>query len=90
MKRALILLIVVFFLMGCASTLAMKGADGSTMTLSNYAITEIYTDGKLAQRVMVPDNSWFVGIMDKLSSLWQSVSGMMTGAAKTVIPAVIK
>ncbi len=89
-KRLVILIIAVFFLMGCASTLVMKGADGSTMTLSNYAVTEVYTDGKLVQRVMVPDNSMFAGILDKLSSLWQSVSGMMTGAAKTVIPAVIK
>lgn len=90
MKRLLILLVTVFFLSGCASTLSMKSADGSVLTLSNYAVTEVFSpDGKLVQRVMVPDNSMFAGILDKLSSLWQSISNMATGTVKTVMPAVL-
>jgi hypothetical protein len=76
MKRAFIILICIFVLSGCASTLSMKGADGSIMTLSNYAVTEVYADGKLVQRVMVPDNSWFAGIIEKVTNLWNSVVGM--------------
>lgn len=91
MKRIFVLIIAVFFLMGCASTLSMKGADGSMLTLSNYAVTEVFSpEGKLVQRIMVPDNSMFAGILDKISSLWQSISNMAGGTVKTVIPVVTK
>lgn len=90
MKKLIVLIIAVFFLVGCASTLSMKGADGSILTLSNYAVTETFNpDGKLVQRIMVPDNSMFAGILDKVSSLWQSISNMVTGTVKTAIPAVL-
>ncbi len=93
MKKTFVLIIAVFFLVGvigCASTLSMKGADGSVLTLSNYAVTEVFSsEGKLVQRVMVPDNSLFAGILDKLSSLWQSISNMATGTVKTVVPAIL-
>ncbi len=91
MKRFFVLIITVFFLVGCASTLSMKGADGSLLTLSNYAVTEVFNpEGKLVQRIMVPDNSMFAGILDKVSSLWQSLSGMVSGAVKTAVPVVTK
>ncbi len=90
MKKLVVLIIAVFFLVGCASTLSMKGEDGSMLTLSNYAVTEVFgPDGKLTQRVMVPDNSMFAGILDKVSSLWKSLSGMVSGSVKTVVPAVL-
>lgn len=74
MKKAITILVILFFLSGCASTLSMKSADGSALTLSNYAVTEVYNpDGKLVQRVMVPDNSWFAGIIEKVTGLWTSV-----------------
>lgn len=77
MKRIIVILAVVFFLSGCASTLSMKAADGSTMTLSNYAVTEVYEAGVLKHRVMVPDNSWFAGIIEKVTGLWTSISKLV-------------
>jgi len=88
MKRIMVLLVALFFMFGCAATLSMKGVDGSTMTLSNYAVTEVYSDGVLTQRIMVPDNSWFAGILDKVVSLWNSVAGMIGGTTKTAAPIV--
>lgn len=90
MKRLVAVLVTLFFLVGCASTLSMKGADGSLLTLSNYAVTEVFSpEGKLVQRIMVPDNSLFAGILDKVSSLWQSITGLIGGTVKTVAPAVL-
>ena len=84
MKKILILLVAVFFLMGCASsTVSIITKDGGTMTLKNYVFTETssYVSSESAgqtQRTMVPDKSIIEGSLDKIISALKSLIGTVT------------
>ena len=90
MKKILILLVAVFFLMGCASsTVSIVSKDGGTMTLKNYVFAEIVTydvNGNITQfqKTMVPDKSIIEGSLDKIVAALKSLIGI----AK--VPAVTK
>ncbi len=91
MKKLLILLVVVFFLAGCASTLSIKSADGVSMTLKDYVVTETYgAGGKVTSRTMVPAADIISGMMTKMMDALKSAMGFTGDAAKIVVPAVTK
>lgn len=88
MKKLIAILFIVAFLTGCAaSTLSMKGADGSSMVLENYVVTEVYSpEGKLTKRTMIPAKSMIEGALDKLAAAWKSIS-LLTDPA-SILPAI--
>lgn len=75
MKKVLVILMTVFLLTGCAaSTLSMRNADGSTMDMRNYVVTESYsTDGKLTARTFVPAENILKGSLDKILDVVKSI-----------------
>lgn len=78
-RNAFLILIIGFFLSGCAaSTLSYKGADGSSLVLSNYVVNTSDKDGRPV--TMIPAESIMKGALDKIietiSSL-SSVAGMV-------------
>jgi hypothetical protein len=78
MVKRLLCIILILLLVGCSARLYVKAPDGTEITLENYAITEVYTpEGKLVQRMVIPDNSMFANILDKLAALWPTFSQVM-------------
>ena len=68
MKKLLAIVAVLFFMFGCAAQYTNTTAEGVTMTMKNYVVTEVVygKDGKIASSLTIlPGNSIFEGTLDK-------------------------
>lgn len=71
MKRALVILVTLFFLVGCAATLTRVGKDGTSLSMSNYAYTEFVYDAKgklLGKNIMIPSSNIVESVLKSLVS----------------------
>jgi len=69
MRRILAVVVTLFFLVGCAATLTRVDKDGSSLSLSNYAYTELVYDnsGKLiGKNIMIPSSNIIEGVLKTL------------------------
>jgi len=76
MKRVLVVLVTLFFLVGCAATLSRVGKDGTSLTMSNYAYTEFVYDAKgklLGKNVMIPSQNLIESVLKSLISAISSL-----------------
>ena len=97
--KKLVVLIAVFFLMGCAgASLSRTSKDGATtLTIQNYFYVEtIYcADGKTvcSQNSMIPSDTIMKDLFGKIMDALKSLTGVVdvpVDAVKSAVPAIIK
>jgi len=69
MKRLLVVLVTLFFLVGCAATLTRVGKDGTSLSMSNYAYTEFVYDARgklLGKNIMIPSSNIVESVLKSL------------------------